>query len=74
MSRDQVRANPEQSKSYGPLPPEPTDEEVAEKSKEDSGKVKGHWNKRLNSFEKLIFIKYFREEKVCVMSSMCQIC
>ena len=43
-----------------PEPPEP--KEGAEVKDDDS--VKGHWNKRLTSFQKLIFIKAFQEEKV----------
>jgi len=55
----QVRANPETNEAYGPEPPEPSGEE----SNDD--KVKGHWNKRLSGFQKLIFVKAFQEEKVC---------
>ena len=61
----QVRANLENSPEYGPLPPEPVlhdDEDAGEEVA--VGKIKGHWNVRLNSFQKLIFIKSFKEEKV----------
>ena len=63
-----MHANPPEWKGYGPLPPEPTiqqEEESDENSKKvDDGKVKGHWNKRLTSFQKLVFTKAFQEEKV----------
>jgi len=65
-----VRANPASWRGYGPLPPEP----VLKDSKETEGqpafakardaKLKGHWNLRLSSFQKLVFIKTFQEEKV----------
>ena len=53
----QVYANPETSANYGPEP-------AAPKEGEESDGVKGHWDQRLNSFQKLIFIKSFKEEKV----------
>jgi len=33
---------------------------------EDDGRVKGHWNKRLSSFQKLLVIKVFLETKVSI--------
>ncbi|XP_074661680.1 dynein axonemal heavy chain 6-like [Tubulanus polymorphus] len=54
-----IAANPTESPSYGPMPPEPTADEDP-----NSDAVRGHWNKRLSSFQKLIFIKTFRDEKV----------
>ncbi|PVD36438.1 hypothetical protein C0Q70_03422 [Pomacea canaliculata] len=54
----QVHANPEESEEYEPLPPEP--ESLTEPYVE--GKTRGHWNKRLSSFQKLIFIRNFKEE------------
>lgn len=56
----QVHANPEESEEYEPLPPEP--ESLTEPYVE--GKTRGHWNKRLSSFQKLIFIRNFKEEMV----------
>jgi len=67
-----VRANPEKWKGYGPLPPKPVFEEpektkdgsmVAVKKIQDPNQ-KGHWNLRLSSFQKLVFVKTFEEEKV----------
>ena len=37
---------------------------ILEAQKVDVAGVKGHWDKRLTSFQKLIFVKAFREEKV----------
>ena len=54
-----VNANPPEWEKYGPLPPEPKE---GEEPKE--GQVKGHWNMRLTTFQKLIFIKAFQDEKV----------
>jgi len=71
-----VRANPESWEGYGPLPPKPALEKTAPaseagvgdgkpaSSKERSEPLKGHWNLRLSSFQKLIFIKTFQEEQV----------
>lgn len=57
----QVDVNPAQDDDYEPLPPEPS-----EGDKSEDAKVKGHWDKRLTSFQKLMFIKAFQEEKVTV--------
>ena len=51
-----VAANPDTSDSYGPEPPEPTGAEGED--------CKGHWDKRLTNFQKLMFINAFSEEKV----------
>lgn len=52
-------ANPAEFDGYGPVPAEPKEgEEVKE------GQVVGHWDKRLTSFQKLVFIKAFKDEKV----------
>ena len=64
-----VRANPESWEGYDPVTSETSLKEW--KETEDSkpgqvGKVKGHWNVRLSIFQKLVFIKAFQEEKVCV--------
>jgi dynein heavy chain, axonemal len=56
----QVRANPIESPAYGPLPPEPTEADLSDRTN-----LKGHWNMRLSSFQKLLFVKSFEEEKVC---------
>ena len=64
----QVEANPDDCDEFGPVPPEPSDSEVelCRKGEEnyDPEKIKAHWNKRLTSFQKLVFIKAFKEEKV----------
>ncbi|BFZ25685.1 hypothetical protein BsWGS_28724 [Bradybaena similaris] len=51
-------ANPEKDDGYGGEPSEPSEENplVGETS------VKGHWNKRLSNFQKLMFVKAFKEE------------
>lgn len=66
----QVHANPEKDDDYGPLPPEPEPVQKGQQQEElqDDGKVKGHWDKRLTSFQKLMFIKVFKEEKVGALS------
>lgn len=56
-----VSANPVAWHGYGPVPPEPSTGEARQES--DEG-IKGHWNKRLTAFQKLIFIKIFKEELV----------
>ena len=58
----QIRANPEEDSGYGPEPPAPDPAEDQEQI--DDGTVKGHWDQRLTSFQKLMFIKVFKEEKV----------
>ena len=66
-----VRANPDTWQGYEPLPPEPvfepaeeTGEDRPASAKRSDSKLKGHWNLRLSSFQKLLFIKTFEEEKV----------
>lgn len=54
-----VYANLPQWEKYGPLPPVPKEGEETKK-----GAAKGHWDKRLTTFQKLIFIKAFKDEKV----------
>ena len=56
-----MHANPDEFEGYGPLPPEPQGEpgEV-----DESDDIKGHWDKRLTTFQKLMFIKIFKTEKV----------
>ncbi|XP_055873384.1 dynein axonemal heavy chain 6-like isoform X2 [Biomphalaria glabrata] len=51
-------ANPEKDESYVPLPPEPSPAQLAP----SEHSVNGHWDKRLNSFQKLMFVKAFKEE------------
>ena len=68
----QVQVNPNEHPGYVKLPPEPeppsqTQDESRDGEQADDGKVKGHWQIRLNSFQKLIFIKAFSEEKVSQM-------
>jgi len=70
----EVRANPASWRGYDPLPPEPVLKESEEtedgtpgSGKAGDAKLKGHWNLRLSSFQKLVFIKTFQEEKVCAI-------
>ena len=61
-----MRPNPEKFDGYGPEPPPyvpPQEGEEQEEAKDD-GKPKGHWNDRLTSFQKLIMVKCFMNEKV----------
>ena len=63
----QVHGNPEECEDYDPEPPEPSEDEIKKGQKgelEDNEVIKGHWNMRLTSFQKLVFIKAFKEEKV----------
>ncbi|XP_071825285.1 dynein axonemal heavy chain 6-like isoform X2 [Apostichopus japonicus] len=69
IGRLEVRPNPESWDGYGPepppyTPPDPPQEGEEAPPPEDDGKVKGHWNDRLSSFQKLMLIKSFLEEKV----------
>ncbi|XP_064645339.1 dynein axonemal heavy chain 6-like [Lineus longissimus] len=57
-----IRPNPEKADEYGPVPPEPNCEPGI--PTEENGKVKGHWDKRLSQFQKLVLTKAFKEEKV----------
>jgi len=65
-----VRANPETWQGYEPLPPKPVfetpeeDEDGRPRSVKKDAKLKGHWDLRLSSFQKLVFVKIFEEEKV----------
>jgi dynein heavy chain len=48
------------------LPPEPAPlQEGQEQEEDNSGAIKGHWDKRLTSFQKVMFVKVFKEEKQC---------
>ncbi|XP_056004113.1 dynein axonemal heavy chain 6-like isoform X1 [Ostrea edulis] len=58
----EVRANPETYEAYGALPPEPQGVPGALEDME-SDDTKGHWDKRLTTFQKLMFIKVFKTEK-----------
>jgi len=62
----QIHANPDKHEGYGPTPdePEPLIEGQEPELEAYNGEVKGHWDKRLTSFRKLMFIKVFKEEKV----------
>ncbi|XP_059155726.1 dynein axonemal heavy chain 6-like isoform X2 [Physella acuta] len=51
-------ANPETYEGYEGEPAEPPDDNLMP----SETKVNGHWNKRLNSFQKLMFVKAFKEE------------
>lgn len=55
----QTPFNPEQWRDYvADLPP-------YDESAEKKPGVTGHWNRRLTTFQKLILVKSFFEEKVC---------
>jgi len=51
----QIHANPDSDPGYGKEPDAPQEGEDQENI--DDGQVKGHWDKRLTSFQKLMFIK-----------------
>lgn len=57
-----MRANPESYETYEGVPPEPQGVPGAMEDME-SDNTKGHWDKRLTSFQKLMFIKVFKTEK-----------
>ena len=59
-----VRANPEKWNGYGPEPPAPTPHNAEEGESIKEGQTKGHWDKRLSSFQKLLFTKAFHEDMV----------
>ena len=66
----QVYANPPDWDGYTdldppppPSPPLPTDGEEGG-AQEAPPTLRGHWDKRLTSFQKLIMTKAFKEEKV----------
>lgn len=62
--RFQASINPEVWEGYvSELPP-------LDESKEESG-IRGHWNKRLGAFQKLVLIKSFMEEKVRQEEAYC---
>ena len=58
----QIYANPVEYETYGAEPAPPTAGE-RERDRDDK-RVRGHWNTRLTSFEKLVFIKVFTEKQV----------
>ncbi|KAK7883891.1 hypothetical protein WMY93_027014 [Mugilogobius chulae] len=59
LGRFQASLNPETWEGYiTDLPP------LEESRKNKAGRVRGHWNERLGSFQKLILIKSLMEEKV----------
>mgnify|MGYP000246454422 CR=1 FL=1 len=51
----QIRANPETDPDYGKEPDAP--QEGEDDDILDDGTTKGHWNMRLSSFQKLMFIR-----------------
>lgn len=57
-----MHANPVSYEGYGPEPAAPPDDQDG--IPVDDGKAKGHWDKRLTGFQKMMFIKAFQEEKV----------
>ncbi|KAM4603926.1 dynein axonemal heavy chain 6 [Polymixia lowei] len=60
LGRLQVSINPESWEGYVSEPP-PL---VRETKEGQENRVRGHWNERLGSFQKLVLIKSFMEEKV----------
>ena len=59
----QIHANPEDWDGYTELNPPPPFV-TSEESEGDAAPITGHWDSRLTSFQKLIMIKAFKEEKV----------
>ena len=47
-----------------PLPAAASSMEGEKAGAEEPTSIKGHWDERLTSFQKLIMVKAFREEKV----------
>ncbi|XP_019622649.1 PREDICTED: dynein heavy chain 6, axonemal-like [Branchiostoma belcheri] len=64
IGRLEVRLNPNEWDGYGPEPPAYVPPEEGQEAVHEEGKVKGHWNDRLTSFQKVIMVKCFMEEKV----------
>ncbi|XP_054751474.2 dynein axonemal heavy chain 6-like isoform X1 [Lytechinus pictus] len=65
LGRMEVRPNPETWEGYGPDPPPwVPPQEGEEEQQQDDGKIKGHYEERLTSFQKLIMVKCFKEESV----------
>ena len=63
----EVHANPVDWDGYSdpsPPPPQPPPAEGEGEGEEEAATVTGHWDTRLTSFQKLIMVKAFREEKV----------
>ncbi|CAD5112359.1 DgyrCDS1592 [Dimorphilus gyrociliatus] len=63
MGNVEVRANPETDPNYVPEP------KIDLKNIPNDDSIKGHWNERLTSFQRLVFIKVFQEEKVIFAAS-----
>ena len=63
----QIHANPQDWDGYTelnpPLPPA-KDSTTEENDMAEMANITGHWDERLTSFQKLILIKCFKEEKV----------
>lgn len=60
LGRLEININPESWKGYvSELPPYRPDDK-------DTNVIRGQWNERLTVFQKLILIKSFVEEKVCL--------
>ena len=59
LGRLEIHANPQEWEGYMDNPPaaQPTPDE-------GDAPICGHWDERLTSFQKLIMIKCFKEEKV----------
>lgn len=62
----EVNANPPDQDSYDVSSQETEAvSESTDKEGEEPPEISGNWDDRLNSFQKLIMVKCFREEKVC---------
>ena len=72
----QVNANPPECADFGPEPAVPTEQQIAEdlEKDDDGASIKGHWQQRLTSFQRLVFIKAFQEEKVGSILEKMQAC
>ena len=64
-----VNVNPADWDGYtepNPPPPPPVKDDAEAKSADEAAPVIGHWNERLTEFQKMIMVRIFKEEKVCV--------
>ena len=68
LGRVEVHANPQDWDGYTePNPPPPSSPQQSSTEESDFPSTCGHWEERLTSFQKLIMIKCFEEEKVTYM-------
>lgn len=57
-----LKLNPDKFAGYVPIDKVPYPPADLSEEEVPPGAPKGHWNKRLNSFQRLILVKYFRSE------------